>query len=184
MDNQAIWNSAKRLYEAIWAYYMFQVSCITPEDYAHMQKEIGYKESYAQHMKQLVQGIPNDSRVMVQCIAQFLAEYVEFQDAKYCEKIEELVEVIHANREVYKRRAFEILCAQCAKQKEENAENVENVENAENVENGENVGHPALFELDLGGKKIVLPTYCNPMMTALYSRLFVCFLHFQKNATL
>lgn len=164
-DN-AVWKIAKNLYKAIWSHYMFQISCIGPDDYAHMQSEIGYLETYEQHMKQLVSGIPHDTRVMVQQIAQFITEYVEFQDPKYIQKIHDVAQIMQANRIVYKKKAFDILVQQNA---------------GKDPELSTSCPHPPIFEMDMGGQKIVLPTYCNPMLTALYSLLFMCFVHFQQS---
>ncbi len=166
------WKIAKRLYKAIWSHYMFQISCIGPDDYAHMQSEIGYTETYSQHMKRLTDGIPHDTRVMVMHIAQFITQYVEFQDPKYVDKMRDVIKLMHSNREVYKRRAFEILVQQ-------NSKRDPDIPVAEELDS-----HPPIFELDMSGKKISIPTYCNPMMTALYSFLFMCFAFFQQTEPL
>ena len=40
--------------------------------------------------------------------------------------------------------------------------------------------HPPLFETQIGTETITLPTFGNPMMTGLYSLLFVCFAQIAK----
>jgi hypothetical protein len=40
--------------------------------------------------------------------------------------------------------------------------------------------HPPLFETQIGTETITLPTFGNPIMTGLYSLLFVCFAQITK----
>lgn len=177
---------AKKLFDAVWQYYMFKVTCIKPEDYERMQEIIGYKQSYEAYMATIVNGVPHEPWIMIQHIGMFLREYIEFQDPKYVAKIQEHLRIVERDRELYKRKAFEILVKM-------NRNNVVNDDaesdeaEAEEDDNGEPetddvLGfHPPLFELDTGanGAKIILPTYGNPMMTSLYSILFTSFQHFQ-----
>ena len=118
----------------------------------------------------------------------FWCKYVEFQDPKYVAKIRENLHRIESDRELYKRKAFEILVQlKNAQSNEENADFEAELIDGETsdavTEAARNmIGfHPPLFELDLGagGQKLVLPTYGNPMMTSLYSLLFMSFQHFQ-----
>ena len=161
--------AAKRLYRLAWRHYMFQVGCIERDDYARLQELVGYPESYEEHMGALTCGIPHDSRVMVDHIERFLSEYVEFQDEKYSDKIEEMIERLHRNKEQHKRNALERLMK----------ENEENGADDRQSLASSSQRHPPLFEIELAaGKLITLPTYGNPMMTALYSLLFVCFVLF------
>lgn len=136
-----------------------------------MQATIGYPETYEQHMTRLVEGIPHDPRVMVAQIAKFINEYSEFQDAKYAEKLQSLVDHVERNRESHKRKAFEILL-------EQNRGNPKPTPGHATIE-----PHPPLFELKFEGSpnQIVLPTYGNPMMTALYGMLFQMFAFFQQD---
>ncbi len=163
-----VWKCATDLYKVIWRYYMLQIESITRENYVQMKEIIGYPETYDEHMTTSIEGIPHDSRLMVTHIANFLNQYVEFQQSKYIDKIQDLIESIEKDREVYKRKAFEILVQQNA--------------NVERPTKYERHSHPPLFELQTGDDdhKIVLPTYGNPMMTSLYATLFQCFCFFNQ----
>lgn len=174
---------AKQLYDAVWRYYMFKVDCIKPADYELMQQVIGYKQSYEAYMATVVQGIPCDTWVMIQQIARFIVQYVEFQEPKYVAKIRENLHKIEGDRELYKRKAFEILVKLNAEDAaQDDLEGELDASEAVSEAARNMIGfHPPLFELDLGvgGQKLVLPTYGNPMMTSLYSLLFMSFQHFQ-----
>jgi hypothetical protein len=147
---------------------MQQIEYIKRDDYVIMQHTIGYAETYEQHMSRLVEGIPHNPRVMVNHIANFLLEYVEFKDQKYQDKIEQVIESVRNNREGHKRKALNILIKQ-------NADRDSDFPGSTEMDH-----HPPLFELHMGSQQITLPTYGNPMMTALYSLLFLSFAHFQQ----
>jgi hypothetical protein len=161
---------SERYYELVWKHYMFQVSCITREDYGRMQALIpGYtEESYDQHTARLVQGIPNDISVMVGHIRDFLEKYVEFQEPRYADKIEEMGERMRSDKEKFKMQALEIL---------KEGSSVTGDDGRKPEELGH---HPPLFETFVGPAHFVLPTYCNPLMTCFYSLLFVCYAGFQQ----
>lgn len=166
---------AERYYETVWRHYMFQVSCITREDYGRMQAAIpGYAgESYDEHMSRLVQGIPNDVSIMIGHICTFLETHVEFQSPRYLNKIEEMGAMMRSDVEKFKMQAFEILLKQSATQNNETQPRVE--AHPPRME-----AHPPLFEVSVGPAHFVLPTYCNPLMTCFYSLIFVCFAGFQR----
>lgn len=161
-----VWDKAEELYKLAWGYYMFQVSSITREDYERMQESVGYSESYEQHMARLTHGIPNDASRIVRHIELFLIEYPEFQDEKYPRTIEKLMEGLKNDPETHKLKALQTLMKQ-----------IEDRDPDARVEE-EMSAHPALFETEIANRKFILPTYGNPMMTALYSLLFVCFARF------
>lgn len=160
-------DSAIRLYEIVWEYYMYQATCITRDDYKMMQEKIGYPESFEEHQKHLLQGIPNDVSKMVNQIQKFLDQYIVFKDPKYAERIELLIEKLKSDPARHKEAAFQALLAQ-----------FKDRDPAASIPD-EAPAHPPIFDITIGGMKIVLPTYGNPMMTALYSLLFVCFERFQ-----
>jgi hypothetical protein len=160
---------SERYFDLIWKDYMFQVSCITREDYERMQQVIpGYiDESYEEHMSRLTQGIPHEVSVMVKQIRAFLEKYVEFQDSRYAEAIEQMGEKIRSDKEKYKLRALELL--------------KEGAVEGEGGRRGESLSqHPPLFETFVGPAHFVLPTYGNPLMTCFYSLLFPLFSIFQS----
>jgi hypothetical protein len=165
MEEQ-VWDQAEELYKLVWNYYMFQISCITREDYERMQQSVGYTENYLQHMKRLTHGIPNDASRMVRHIMRFLTDYPEFQEEKYSHTITRMIDGLKSNPEAHKLRALEALMKHISEREpgERSSEEI--------------TAHPPLFETMIGTKKFVLPTYGNPMMTALYSLLFVCFAKF------
>lgn len=163
---EEVWDKAEELYKLTWGYYMFQVSSITKEDYGRMQEQIGYPETYDQHMRRLTQGIPNDASQMVRHIMRFLTDYPEFQDEKYVKTITKLIDGLRADPETHKLKALDALLKQLA-DRDPDARVPEDLS-----------AHPPLFETEIGNRKFVLPTYGNPMMTALYSLLFVCFARF------
>ena len=158
---------ATRLYELAWEYYMYQVGCLTRENYAYMQTQVGYPETFEEHTKRLFQGIPDDTSRMVQQIKRFITEYVAFQDPKYCDRIAFLIERLRADPRRHQEAAMQALMAQF-KDRDPEARVPEDLP-----------AHPPLFETTIGAQQFVLPTYGNPMMTALYSLLFVCFERFQ-----
>ena len=161
----------ERYYGLIWKHYMFQVSCITREDYERMQQAIvGYtQETYEQHMTRLTQGIPHDVNVMLRHMRSFLQKYVAFQEPRYADMIEKMGEKMRSDRNAFKMQALEIL--------KEGAQ--ANEANEGQVQAEELSQHPPLFETYVGPSHFVLPTYCNPLMTCFYSLLFVCFAGFQ-----
>lgn len=163
-----VWDIAKRLFELTWQHYMQQIESIQRDDYVAMQSAIGYPETYEKHMARLVDGVPHNPRIMVTHIANFITQYIEFQDPKYAAKIEQVIESVRNNREAHKQKAFEILMQQ-------NAERDPTIPVSTEID-----FHPPLFELTLGTQQITLPTFGNPMMTALYSLLFLSFAHFQN----
>jgi hypothetical protein len=160
------WAIAERLYELGWEYYLYQVSCITKENYIVLQEEIGYPESYEDHIKRLVQGIPSDASRMVRQLSLFLDRYIEFKDPKYPEMIEKLIEMIRSDPERHKQAALDALKHQFAT-RDPDARIAEELPS-----------HPPLFQTQVGAQSFVLPTYGNPLFTALYSLLFVCFSRF------
>lgn len=119
-------------------------------------------------MKRLVQGIPHDASRIVRHISQFLEKYVEFAKPGYAQMIEKLIELILSDPEKHKQAALDALNAQFL------------TRDPDALIPEELPGHPPLFETTVGGQNFVLPTYGNPLMTALYSLLFVCFSQFQK----
>lgn len=161
------WNIAERLYKAVWKNYTMQISCMTRDDYVRLQTIIGYPETFDQHMTRLIEGIPNDPRVMVTQMACFLAKYIEFKDPKYIEKLETVTEYVENNRETHKMKALEILIDQ-------------NKDMDHSSYKFENDHHSPLFEVMLGDTKLTLPTFGNPMMTAFYSFCFMSFAMFQQ----
>lgn len=159
----------ERYYELVWRHYMFQVSCITREDYTHIQQAIpGFtSETYEEHMARVTQGIPHDVGVMIGHIRSFLAKYVEFQDSRYPETIEKMSEMMRADRERFKMEALQHL--------KDGSVNGEDGRPPESLSQ-----HPPLFETYIGPAHFVLPTYCNPLMTCFYTLLFVCYAGFQQ----
>ena len=169
MESEKLQEIAERYYELVWSHYMFQVSCITREDYDRMQQVVpGYiNETYNEHMARLTQGIPNDVNVMVGHIRTFLAKYVEFQDPRYADGMEKMGENLRKDKELFKMKALKIL-------KEGYLEQESGARKAEELDQ-----HPPLFETYIGPAHFIIPTYCNPMMTCLYSLLFSLFGLFQ-----
>ena len=49
---------------------------LTRENYQRIQEEIGFPETYEQHMSRLTHGIPNDASRMVKQIMVFINKYV------------------------------------------------------------------------------------------------------------
>ena len=172
---------AERYYELVWKLYMFQVSCITREDYSRMQEHIpGYiDESYDQHTSRLVKGIPNDITVMIGHIRSFLEKYVEFQEPRYPDKVEQMVERMRSNKEQFKMQALQTLKEQA--ESEIAAADAAELEGRPAPRKAEDLDeHPPLFETYVGPAHFVLPTYCNPLMTCFYSVVFVCYAGFQQ----
>lgn len=167
MEDDTEHDAAKRLYEVAWDYYMYQASCITRDDYKLMQEKIGYPETFEQHQKRLLEGIPNDVSKMVQQIQKFIDQYVIFKEPKYANRIELLIEKLRNDPARHKEAAFQALLSQFKDRDPEAAIP------------DELPAHPPVFDITIGGMQISLPTYGNPMMTALYSLLFVCFERFQ-----
>jgi hypothetical protein len=163
--------AAKTLYTLVWRHYMLQVECIGRSEYEHMQAVIGYPESYEEHMLSLVEGVPNDPRTFVDKIVSFLRQYPEFEAPRYADYIGRLIENVEANKESHKRKAFETLIAL----------NKDAPKALPSSSLTRTPPHPPLFEIKLlgAGDPIVLPTYGNPMMTALYALLFRLFGLFQ-----
>jgi hypothetical protein len=155
-----------RLYRLAWDYYMHQATCITRDDYKVLQEKIGYPETFEEHQKRLLQGVPTNTSKMVEQIKRFIDQYVVFKESRYADRIELLIETIKKDPVKHKQAAFHALLSQF-KDRDPEAEIPEDLP-----------AHPPLFEMNLGNIPIVLPTYGNPMMTALYSLLFVCFQHF------
>jgi len=170
MESDALQEVAERYYELVWSHYMFQVSCITREDYERMQQAVpGYiNESYDQHMARLTQGIPHDVNVMIGHIRTFLQKYVEFQDPRYADGMEKMGENLRKDKELFKMKALEILKEGQQTEEETGAKRAEELSH-----------HPPLFETYVGPAHFVLPTYCNPLMTCFYSLLFSLFALFQ-----
>lgn len=160
---------AERYFDLVWRHYMFQVRCITREDYTRIQDAIPEftSETYEEHMARVTQGIPHDVSVMVAHIEAFLSKYVEFQDERYPDMIEKMTEKMRADRERFKMEALEHLKSTCTTEGGSGT--------AESL-----LQHPPLFETYVGPAHFVLPTYCNPLMTCLYGLLFVCYAGFQQ----
>lgn len=140
---------------------MFQVACIRADDYKVMQSQIGYTESYEEHIALLTDGIPHNVRTMVEHIDGFLNTYPLFRDPVYVEYFKQLNENLQRDPETHKRRALQILI-------ENNADKPEGPPPPP-------AQHPPLFEKTIQGQSFVLPTFCNPIMTSLYSILFTVF---------
>jgi hypothetical protein len=117
-------------------------------------------------MNHLVEGIPHDVKKMVNQIKQFLKTFVEFQNNDYVDFFEKHIQRLRNNKDQYKIKALEVLKSQ--------SDNNANTDPA-NGKTRQPQPHPPIFEVKIGNQEFVCPTYGNPMMTAFYSVMFVCF---------
>jgi hypothetical protein len=91
-----------------------------------------------------------------------------FKEPVYPAMIDMLLDKVRRDPGIYIRAAFEALIAA-------NAER-----DPDEIASEDLPSHPPLFETQIGNETITLPTFGNPMMTALYSLLFVCFSQIAK----
>lgn len=147
---------------------MNNCALLTADNYRRIQEEIGFPETYEQHMSRLTHGIPNDASRMVRQIVVFINKYPVFKEPVYPMMIGMLLEKVRRDPGVYIAAAFQALVdANAGRDPDE-------------IASEDLPSHPPLFETQVGTETITLPTFGNPMMTALYSLLFVCFAQIAK----
>lgn len=151
---------AQRLYEQISEFYMFLIDSIEPEDYVTMQADLGYTESYDEHIDSLLEGIPQ-KETTIQYITDFLNTYREFADEEYVGVLKQLNSRIQLNRNLCKQQAYKIMLQQA--------------QQAESLGQREAQIIDGKVEALVGGKLMSFDTYNNPLLVSLFSLLLVWF---------
>ena len=152
---------AEGLFEQISEFYTFLIESIEPVDYERMQSQLGYTESYDEHMTSLTDGVPS-KEITIKQIIQFLNKYREFIDDEYITVLKQLNQKIQLNRDLCKMQAYQILQQQSEQLNKDQR----------NIERGMT---QATVEAIIGGKVMSFETHNNPLLVSLYSLLLVWF---------
>lgn len=152
---------AEELFKLIWRFYLHNCSLITREMYVVMQNELAFKSSFEEHSQNMVDGIPDDVSRVVHHIASFLKKFPVFKSPIYVSLLTPLIEAMVADSGKQVQLAHEILKS--------------TIQEREAAPNPGLTHHCPVFEANVRGTHVVLPTFGNPLMTSLYSVMFACF---------
>ena len=152
---------AQGLFNEISEFYTFLIESIDEDDYTRMKSELGYTESYEDHINSLTDGVPSPEKSIEQ-ITEFLNTYREFVDKEYITVLKQLNTRIQMNREMCKMQAYQILQQQSTQLQD----------SQKNMERGMTQGK---IEALIGGKVMSFDTHNNPLLVSLYSLLLVWF---------